>query len=380
MLPSLLYHCLALFHGRKVDYTVRPAPLILSKVAKTEPKNVPMHFDWRNVNGKSFVVADVNQHIPTCTPSPAKHPQNPFLFPPAKKHQPLSFGACHADCGSCWIHGTIAALNDRIKVARGAAYPDVMLSRQAALNCIRSRSAPDEPPQGCNGGDPWDIHEHLSHSPLPDETCQPYEAKNGVCDTSGVCRNCLPQALVADPAIPPTKWSTPGCFSVEPAATYGVSEYGGVAGEHAMQQEILARGPIVCGVAADMTFLLEYEQHLIEGVYVDESYFPMGGAPSAHNASEVDHDVEVTGWGVTPGGIPYWVVRNSWGTCARLPAVPRTRTHLAHHGIGVRSPVRGWCATLGARAQTGASTAGSSCCAAATISSSRRIARGPCPT
>ena len=95
MLPSLLYHCLALFHGRKVDYTVRPAPLILSKVAKTEPKNVPMHFDWRNVNGKSFVVADVNQHIPTCTPSPAKHPQNPFLFLPAKK-TPTAFR-----CVSC---------------------------------------------------------------------------------------------------------------------------------------------------------------------------------------------------------------------------------------------------------------------------------------
>ena len=38
-----------------------------------------------------------------------------------------------------------------------------------------------------------------------------------------------------------------GCFSVASGPRYGVREYGGVAGEHAMQAEILARGPIVCG-------------------------------------------------------------------------------------------------------------------------------------
>ena len=52
----------------------------------------------------------------------------------------------------------------------------------------------------------------------------------------------------------------------------------------------------------------------IDGVYFDPSYLPPGGAPSAHNASEIDHDVEVTGWGVSPRGVPYWTVRNSWGT------------------------------------------------------------------
>ena len=75
-----------------------------------------------------------------------------------------------------------------------------------------------------------------------------------------------------------------------------------------------ARGPIVCGVAADLRFLLDYAKHLVEGVYIDPSYFQAAGRPAAHNASEIDHDVEITGWGVTPGGIPYWVARNSWGT------------------------------------------------------------------
>ena len=47
-------------------------------------------------------------------------------------------------------------------------------------------------------------------------------------------------------------------------------------------------------------------------MYVDPSYF--GAAAANHSRKEVDHDIEVTGWGVTPGGLPYWIARNSWGT------------------------------------------------------------------
>ena len=84
-----------------------------------------------------MVTTDVNQHIPVY-------------------------------CGSCWIHGTLAALNDRIKIARKGAFPDVMLSRQTAMNCVVSLKAPEEPAPGCNGGDPWDIHAYMAknHSPM----------------------------------------------------------------------------------------------------------------------------------------------------------------------------------------------------------------------
>ena len=146
-------------HGHVVDPAARPAAIVLDALpsAVVKDEQVPKAFDWRSVDGTSMVTADVNQHVPTY-------------------------------CGSCWIHGTLAALNDRIKVARRGAFPDVMISRQAAMNCVPSLQDPDSPPPGCNGGDPWDIHKHLSTSPLPDETCQPYEAKNGVCDSAGQCR------------------------------------------------------------------------------------------------------------------------------------------------------------------------------------------------
>ncbi|CAN0580812.1 unnamed protein product, partial [Ectocarpus sp. 12 AP-2014] len=30
--------------------------------------------------------------------------------------------------------------------------------------------------------------------------------------------------------------------------------------------------------------------------------------------ADVNHDVEVTGWGVTSDGVKFWQARNSWGT------------------------------------------------------------------
>jgi hypothetical protein len=88
---------------------------------------------------------------------------------------------------------------------------------------------------------------------------------------------------------------------------YGVSEYGSVSGEKAMQKEILARGPIVCSLAADEQFMFEFGKVIAEhdGVYIDRR---------PKTKDEVDHDVEIAGWGVTDSGIKYWVVRNSWGS------------------------------------------------------------------
>lgn len=33
-----------------------------------------------------------------------------------------------------------------------------------------------------------------------------------------------------------------------------------------------------------------------------------------YTEDQVDHNMEVTGWGETPKGTKYWVIRNSWGT------------------------------------------------------------------
>lgn len=61
----------------------------------------------------------------------------------------------------------------------------------------------------------------------------------------------------------------------------------------------LLRGPITCGIACTDEFDKEYSA----GVFEDKTNF-----------TDVDHDVEVVGWGEEKDGTKYWHVRNSWGT------------------------------------------------------------------
>ena len=269
----------SIFHGHVSSRSTRPADALFYRrdsstltlaQLPTTPTALPDGFDWRNVEGHNYVTSEVNQHIPVY-------------------------------CGSCWIHGTVASLNDRIKIARRGAYPDIMLSRQALMNCVPDRNA-SLPPPGCNGGDAWMIHHYMSEHRIPDETCMPYTATNGACDALGVCRNCVPASFVGSGGV------TQECWAVDNYVGYTVSEYGSVSGEEAMKAEIMNRGPITCSFSADEPFLFRYAEiaDANEGVYVDRS---------TKTEDDVDHDISIVGWGVTKEkGIKYWIARNSWGT------------------------------------------------------------------
>lgn len=66
--------------------------------------DVPVQFRWDNVDGKNYLTNVWNQHLPTY-------------------------------CGSCWAHAATSALSDRIKIARGAAWPDINISPQPLISC-----------------------------------------------------------------------------------------------------------------------------------------------------------------------------------------------------------------------------------------------------
>lgn len=231
--------------------------------------NLPTNWDWRNLHGKNYVTSNVNQHIPIY-------------------------------CGSCWIHGTVAALNDRIKIMRKGEFPDIMLSRQAIMNCVPSADGDGGPP-GCDGGDSYMIHKYMEKVPVPDETCMPYEARNMGCSDFNFCRNCVPEG--AESLSPNNK----SCFAIKNYASFGVHNYGNLSGELAMMKEIYARGPIACGAATDDLFLMNYSEVALKhgGIYFTDQKF---------NESDIDHVVTVTGWGETQSGLKYWIVRNSWGS------------------------------------------------------------------
>jgi len=188
-------------------------------------------------------------------------------------------------------HGAVSALQDRIKIARGAQGPDIQLSIQHMLNCGNAGS--------CHGGSvdgpyQW-IHSLGRMDGISYESSNPYlacssESKEGFCPHADF--TCTPKNIAR----------TCGSFSQEGGPCTGLShypnatvaDYGHIRGKAAMQQEILSRGPISCGI--DAMPLLNYES----GIVKEHSY-------------STDHVISVVGWGndETEGG--YWIVRNSWG-------------------------------------------------------------------
>merc|ERR1712032_389124 len=68
----------------------------------------------------------------------------------------------------------------------------------------------------------------------------------------------------------------------------------GISGAKDMQNEILKRGPIACGI--DAAPILNYTS----GIATDRG-------------EGVDHVISVTGWGHDDKLGSYWIVRNSWG-------------------------------------------------------------------
>jgi len=223
---------------------------------------LPESFTWKNVDGVNYVTKMLNQHIPTY-------------------------------CGSCWAHGTMSSLADRIKIARmkaGDTGPDVHIAIQKILNCGSKAGT-------CHGGNPTAVHAYVKQLSdkglgIPYDTCLQYQAMDGECDfspdsfpsPSGSCMTC-------------STFGVP-CASIDHYPNATITEYGTVKGEDEMMNEIYERGPIACGVNAGP--LLNYS----------------GGVFGKHDQPRfnfVDHIVAVVGWGVDENGVKYWDMRNSWG-------------------------------------------------------------------
>lgn len=222
---------------------------------------VPASLNWCDKDGVNYCTMNRNQHIPQY-------------------------------CGSCWAHGAVSALGDRVKIARGAKGVDINLSVQHILNCGNVGS--------CHGGSivgayQW-IHQISQGTGvgISYETSNSYiacssESKEGFC--ADVDTTCTPMNVARTCS---TFTSNGGkCVSLSQYPNVTVSDYGTISGQAAMQKEILINGPIACGI--DAAPILKYT-----------------GGISSLPGDAVDHVVSVVGWGVE-GSTSYWIVRNSWG-------------------------------------------------------------------
>jgi len=225
-------------------------------------EELPDNFNWQNVNGTSYTTHSLNQHIPQY-------------------------------CGSCWAHGALSALADRINIASPSSAEEINLSIQWVLNCGGGVAG------SCHGGSHSGVYQLIKQrGSVPYDTCQPYvacssESTDGFCskvDTTcsamNTCRTCIHNGTCSE-------------IDIYPNAT--VLEYGYISGFNKVQKikaEIYARGPVAAGVNAEP--LVTYKGGIVE----DHSFWK----------KLVNHVVSIVGWGKDPvSGEDYWIVRNSWG-------------------------------------------------------------------
>jgi len=228
---------------------------------------VPEAFNWCNFGGegkddKSYCTMSRNQHIPQY-------------------------------CGSCWAHGSVSALGDRIKIARKAQGADINLAVQHMLNCGNVGS--------CHGGSVDGPYQWLgsisetTNAGISYESAQPYMACSSE-SNSGICGNTDWSCTPANIARTCGSFSSEGgdCTGLTYYPNATISDYGSISGAEAMKKEIYSRGPIACGIDANP--LLNWESGIV-----------------TEKGDGVDHVISVVGWGIDADAGKYWWVRNSWG-------------------------------------------------------------------
>lgn len=224
--------------------------------------NLPQAFTWSNVDGVNYLTKNLNQHIPVY-------------------------------CGSCWAHGSVSSLADRIKIMRKAAWPDINLSIQFLLNCQMGGS--------CNGGDHLAAYKAIhDYGSIPYEDCMIYQACSADSSEEG-CKNkqmfeCTPTNICKTCDTFSSRGGSCNPIKHYPNAT--IVSYGAVKGSENMKAEIFKNGPIACGINAEQ--IVDYT----------------GGVLDLPNKLKiVNHIISIVGWGYdTTLDKQYWIIRNSWGS------------------------------------------------------------------
>jgi cathepsin X len=265
MIRTLLFTTLTILVGGRMNEYI-PQLNITDYVSVSENtlemSSIPNEFTWQEQNGINYLTKNLNQHIPSY-------------------------------CGSCWAHGSISALSDRIKIMRKAKFPDINLSIQFLLNCQFGGS--------CMGGDHLATYKAIhDYGHIPFEDCMIYQACSSdskekacantndfICEPINICRTC-------------DTFSNYGgkCVSINTYPNATISKYGAVRGADNMKNEIIENGPIACGINA---------------AEIDEYH---GGILDVPNAKKtINHIISIVGWGYDESiDKQYWIIRNSWGS------------------------------------------------------------------
>ena len=258
----LIITIISVYCGRRSEYVEGPLSgrshiTTLTPSQYIKVNSLPLSFTWGNITGRSYLTKTLNQHLPQY-------------------------------CGSCWAHGALSALGDRIKIADPSVPSEINLSVQYILNCGSSAGS-------CYGGDAGAVYAFLQEGGhVPYDTCMPYSACSS--DSSqGFCSNADWTCNALNTCRTCNTFSEDGgkCVGLTHYPNATVAQYGPVSGELSIMAEVYARGPIACGIYAQP--LVDYK----------------GGVASGP-AEPIDHIISIVGWG-EENNQKYWIVRNSWG-------------------------------------------------------------------
>jgi C1A family cysteine protease len=164
-------------------------------------------------------------------------------------------------CGSCWAFASAAAIESTWAI-RGHSLANA--SPQHLVDCATGSN-------GCNGGTAMAAFDYVrKNGGIHSWSSYPYKGYRGTCRkfTTSISAKITGSTLM-------------------PAKSYST-----------MMNWVAYKGPIV--VALDAS----YWRHYTGGVLASGSRDPM----------RVNHSVLVIGYGKTLSGVPYWIVKNSWGT------------------------------------------------------------------
>lgn len=167
-------------------------------------------------------------------------------------------------CGSCWAFSGTDCLGDRLCIVGRGVGP---LSPEDLVEC-------DTMDGGCDGGNLDSEWTWMTRYGVATDTCIPYTSEGG---SVGRC---------------PSK-----CVDGSPIVRYKAKSYTHVSrSAGAIQEELYNRGPMEVAFSVYEDF-----RTYSSGVYHHVSGSYLGG-----------HAVLLIGWGVD-GGVPYWLIQNSWG-------------------------------------------------------------------
>ena len=176
-----------------------------------------------------------------------------------------------AQCGSCYAFASMAMMEARLRIITNNTL-QVVLSPQDVVGC-------SEYSQGCEGGFPYLIAgKYAQDFGAVEESCFPYLGVDSACN------------------------ETKGCLRYYGTDYYYIGGYYGACNEPQMRLELVNNGPIAVSFEVLNDFM-----HYKGGIYQHT------GLTDKFNPWEItNHVVLVVGYG-TEKGVPFWIVKNSWG-------------------------------------------------------------------